>query len=164
MKIKSVAKGFTLIELLVVVLIIGILAAIALPQYRKAVERSRMAEAVTIVKTIAQAQQRFYMLNNRYADCTELNDLDIDLGGSSKCKFPNSKCVCRQTDHFLYMASNKAGTSITHAHRTPLYKYYIYISPNTPNRIRCNYDGNLDYQPTQIQKDLCDKLNETGTL
>ena len=67
-------KGFTLIELLVVVLIIGILAAIALPQYTKAVERSRMAEAVQVLGDLATAQSIFYMQHNAFA--TSLTDLN----------------------------------------------------------------------------------------
>ena len=69
-------KGFTLIELLVVVLIIGILAAIALPQYTKAVERSRMAEAVQVLGDLATAQSVYYMQHNSFAG--GLSDLNTD--------------------------------------------------------------------------------------
>ena len=73
--------GFTLIELLVVVLIIGILAAMAMPQYFKAVERSRMAEAVTLMDSITQAQRRKYMQTNRYAESFE--GLDVSPKGAT---------------------------------------------------------------------------------
>ena len=73
--------GFTLIELLVVVLIIGILAAMALPQYFKAVERSRMAEAVTLMDSIAKAQRRKFMQTNRYV--FNFRGLDVSPKGAA---------------------------------------------------------------------------------
>ena len=65
--IKHNKKGFTLIELLVVVLIIGILAAMAMPAYFKAVERARASEADTLIGTVVNAQQRYKMKTGNYA-------------------------------------------------------------------------------------------------
>ncbi len=79
--IKNNNKGFTLIELLVVVLILGILAAMAMPQYFKAVERSRMTEAVTLLSNIASAQQRKYLQINAYAK--DYRGLDIAPKGAT---------------------------------------------------------------------------------
>ena len=73
--------GFTLIELLVVVLVIGILAAMAMPQYFKAVERSRMTEAITIMDSIVKSQRRKFMQTNRYAN--EFEGLDVSPKGAT---------------------------------------------------------------------------------
>jgi prepilin-type N-terminal cleavage/methylation domain-containing protein len=70
-------KGFTLIELLVVVLIIGILASIGIPQYFKAVERSRVTEATNAFANIKNAQERFFSRMNSYTN--NWDDIDITM-------------------------------------------------------------------------------------
>ena len=74
---SSSLKGFTLIELVVVVIIIGILAAIALPRYGKTVENSRVAEATSVLGTIREAQMRYVAEYDDYTNV--LSDLDLNI-------------------------------------------------------------------------------------
>ena len=88
-------KAFTLIELLVVVLIIGILAAVAVPQYRKAVEKAQAMQGITAIKTIVDAQHIYYLENGAYANTLEELGIDIPTGdyfniGAHMNAWPNS--------------------------------------------------------------------------
>ncbi|WP_424244054.1 prepilin-type N-terminal cleavage/methylation domain-containing protein [Elusimicrobium posterum] len=80
MKKTFFPSGFTLIELLVVVLIIGILAAIALPQYTKAVDKSRASELLILKKRAVDAMN-LYMAANGGLGTTDWEMLDFELPG-----------------------------------------------------------------------------------
>ncbi|WP_424243989.1 type IV pilus assembly protein PilE [Elusimicrobium posterum] len=97
------SSAFTLIELLVVVLIIGILAAIALPQYTKAVQKARYAEALSTLRTYAQAFEVSYLQNGTYPENWE--ELDVTHPGTIDASVPNHAL----TKHFKYRIYPAAG-------------------------------------------------------
>ncbi len=87
-------KGFTLIELLVVVLIIGILSAVALPQYQKSVVRARMAEALVATKAIYDAEQIYQMENGEYTNLFENLIIDYPISSDNPSRVLLSNGVC----------------------------------------------------------------------
>ena len=95
-------QAFTLIELLVVVLVIGILAAVALPQYQKAVEKARYTHLVEAAESIYKSALAF-KLENGYYTCN-FDELSIDFpgitnfttnnqGGKTKITFNGIQCM-----------------------------------------------------------------------
>lgn len=74
---KNENRGFTLIEILIAVLIIGVLAAIALPQYFRAVEQARSLEGKSYLEQVARAEQFFFLQNGEYT--TDFSELDIKV-------------------------------------------------------------------------------------
>ncbi len=97
MNYRNTRRGFTLIELLVVVLMIGILAAIAVPQYQKAVEKSRISESVQRLAQLQQAVE-IYALQHP-AESINLDKLDISFSDyiHPSMGFSNGRCTDKKT-------------------------------------------------------------------
>lgn len=98
-------KAFTLIELLVVVLIIGILSAIALPQYNKAVQKARTAQGLVMARTMRDKAAAWVMENDampNLLEFSELLDFPDKTCDSSSCKAqnkPSGSCTCTVGDY-----------------------------------------------------------------
>ena len=122
-------QAFTLIELLVVVLIIGILAAIALPQYQKAVLKTRLMQYITYAKAIQRANEIYYMANGVYSD--DIRDLDVDFTAGAT-EFKKGTWTTSATNVAAYWPGgincgpSKLGLGVCHRIKINGSKFYVW--------------------------------------
>ena len=136
--------GFTLIELLVVVLIIGILSAVALPEYQAAVDKARFSEVVSVSSSIKNAAEVYYMANGNYPDSSGW-ELDIDLPEGCTAPGGDNIFLCPKTwydmnaDHVVGYTGPRPGYGVTPATEpAPRNGYFIYFDHSDyPGRRVC---------------------------
>ena len=160
-KIKISSKGFTLIELLVVVLIIGILSAVALPMYRKAVEKSRVTDALNTMQAVAKSEHGWYLMNNGYTK--DFANLDIALTDKDGNKAAGEDF---ESPNYTYELLDRGIIADRNNGEYTLYKDYetgeVFCAPLT-NQICDEYSKLKAYLPKGVCEDLGGAYHSTSS-
>ena len=141
---KGNIKGFSLLELLVVILIIGILAAVALPQYNRVVERSKAAEPLTILQSASRTLELYYVVNNSYPD--NISELGLEFPSlTGNTKFISGGTSALSNEDWSLTYENQSGYvglamgRIKGKYRGAYFSSYFEAPENTrPGKIYCN--------------------------
>ncbi len=152
----SCKRGFTLIELLVVVLIIGVLVAVAVPQYNKAVDKSRLMNLIQMGTNVRKAQEVYFLQNGTYA--SNVSDLDVVYEESCSRGTDLTYYYCKDGD--LDNIVGSVGNLSAHAvkiwykkNKQYILTVWIYFAHSSkPNQVIC--EGSTDYGTK-----LCNTLN-----
>ena len=146
----ALRRGFTLIELLVVVLVIGILAAVALPQYQKAVEKARASEALPLLKSVQQAAQSYYLANGSWP--TKFDELAVEIPWTGTIKW-------RDTSSATDTRSNNLWSLQLYTEAYPTFGYYEILL----GRISGKYEG-VGFTINKDGKWLCAEKTSEGKV
>lgn len=125
-------KGFTLVELLMVVLIIGILTAMAVPVYQRAVDHSRYSALMPVSKAMANAEEVFYLGNGSYTET--FNDLSVDVPADIQDSVAS---LDKDTRLVLNAASTHQNIRATKDSLDSRYVIYFNYSPHFPGDVHC---------------------------
>ncbi len=157
---SNTRRGFTLIELLVVVLIIGVLAAVALPQYQKAAAKARVTETLLHIKELQRGID-LYVLEHGYEDVMFVGTNAVDLPIDVPLPRKRMDSISYSNEDVMYenvSCSSEDNTCFMHVSQT-LYSGEVYLDSYLENGVwenRCFPIG------TEMGQFICDTLKTQG--